>query len=512
MESLYKVVVVDDEMLIRQGIINYIDWEREGFQIAGEASNGNEALQLVEELNPHVLITDVVMPGMNGIELVRIVKEKYPAIEVIVLSSFENFDYVRSSFQIGIADYILKPKLNGEELIKTLQRVVPDSKSPPEIEQQELSIEQVLQKQLSGSYLTPEETEKLETLSEGVYTLLGICRKLEEEEDGHLRIEKRLEEHRDLKMVKWIDNNESDFSTALIIQDTLHSSTLYEKSVSTAREYHGGGGGQWILSDSFSSLSELTNVYEKQLLKMKEYAFYLPDLPVLMKGNLPDLSRNERPFDLSRFIDRFKQKKFDIAVEELRRHLDSLTKDYTLDVFEFKSWMENVIFNSIVLLGNMKYRVDELETLKYEYFATINEAANVDDAAAPFHDFLKKVQGIVQLEEGQGEHPENVRRLLEHIEDHYAEPLSLTTLANCFHFNPSYLSSYFSTHLKVGFVDYLNKVRIEKAKQILETTKKNIGEVSEMVGYSDPSYFCKVFKRVAGSSPGKYRKKALAAN
>src|SRR3954471_14313925 len=108
-------------MLIRQGIKHYINWEQEGFLIVGEASNGQEALELVETTNPHIIITDIVMPIMDGEELTRIVKERYPYIEIIILSSFGEFDYVRSTFQNGVVDYILKPKLNADGLLKALK-------------------------------------------------------------------------------------------------------------------------------------------------------------------------------------------------------------------------------------------------------------------------------------------------------------------------------------------------------------------------------------------------------
>ncbi len=118
-----KVLIVDDEVLIRQGVKHYINWEQEGFQIVGEASNGKEAIELIELLNPHIVITDIVMPVMDGMELTAFIKSHYPEIEVIVLSSFGDFDYVRSTFQHGVADYILKPKLEGPELLKALQKV-----------------------------------------------------------------------------------------------------------------------------------------------------------------------------------------------------------------------------------------------------------------------------------------------------------------------------------------------------------------------------------------------------
>ena len=112
-----RVLIVDDELLVRQGIKHLLNWEHEGFQIVGEASNGKEALELIERMEPHIVITDIVMPVMGGEELTRAVKARFPEIEVIILSSFGEFDYVRSTFQSGVVDYILKPKLEAVQLL-----------------------------------------------------------------------------------------------------------------------------------------------------------------------------------------------------------------------------------------------------------------------------------------------------------------------------------------------------------------------------------------------------------
>jgi two-component system response regulator YesN len=101
----------------------------------------------------------------------------------------------------------------------------------------------------------------------------------------------------------------------------------------------------------------------------------------------------------------------------------------------------------------------------------------------------------------------NMKKILQFIEDHYADQLSLSDVAEHFHFNPSYLSNYFSTHNKEGFIEYLNKVRIEKASQLLLKDSASISEISGLVGFSDHSYFCKVFKKINGMSPSKFRRK-----
>ncbi len=513
MSGLYRVLVVDDEMLIRQGIINYINWEKEGFQIVGEASNGDEALQLIEKERPNIIITDVVMPGMDGIELVRVVKEQYPAIEIIVLSSFENFDYVRSTFQNGVADYILKPKLKGEVLLETLRKIVPEPSSFCETKQSPPSMEELLKKSILGYSLTSKDETLIEGFPYSHFNLIAVC-SLENKENllTFKEVSNQLMEQT-IQMEIFFIPSDIDDSIVVLLNHDLEQLQSIKQSLTNIAEQHRRSEANtfWLMSVPFSSIHELKTVYEDNLLKMKDYLFYLSDHPLLIYDSLPEVEKYNTPFDLSRFIDLFKQKRFEVAVRSLKDHVNFLSRDYTIDIFEFKSWLENIIFNMIILLGNMKYDVEELETAKYDYFTVINEAKHAKKAIAHFDDFLEEVQTILAVNDSN-DHPLNMKSLLQYIEDHYAEPLSLTILAEHFHFNPSYLSSYFSTHLKVGFCDYLNQVRIAKAKQILESSSASVSQVSEMVGYSEPSYFCKVFKRLEGSSPGRYRKKAPVMN
>ena len=151
--ELCRTLIVDDEMLIRQGIKHYINWEQEGFMIVGEASNGQEALELIEATKPHIIITDIVMPIMDGEELTRIVKDRYPQIEIIILSSFGEFDYVRSTFQSGVVDYILKPKLNADGLLKALKSAASRIPSFQKMDNRltgNLPIGQIIDKLISG--------------------------------------------------------------------------------------------------------------------------------------------------------------------------------------------------------------------------------------------------------------------------------------------------------------------------------------------------------------------------
>ncbi|WP_407271236.1 response regulator [Radiobacillus sp. PE A8.2] len=503
MSEPWKVLIVDDEMLIRQGVINYINWDDEGFQIIGEAGNGNEALQLMEQNLPHIILTDVVMPGMDGIELVKRVKEKYPAIEIVVLSSFENFEYVRSTFQSGVADYILKPKLNGEELLKTLHRIVPSELEDSGTKQNPDSIEEILQKGIKG-YTSMNNSALVEAFPFSQYSIVAVWREDKDNQLSDKEIINYFQEHIENLEIFWIPIYESGAAYILNFEPALLK-TIKQVVATLAEQYNNADmNTRWMMIRPFPSISKLKEVYEEDLLVMANYYFYLSDRKLLLYDELPKIEDDHKHFELSQFIDFFKHKQFTVAIHYLTEHVQALGSNYTKDTYEFKSWLENIVFNIIVLLGNMKYDSAELESKKYDYFTEINEAKNASSALFYFLDFVSEVKKIVLSDEETL--PTNMQLLLQYIEEHYAEPLSLKTLSNHFHFNASYLSSYFSSHYPEGFSEYLNHVRINKAKTILKSSTAQIATVSEQVGYSDQSYFSKVFKRLEGKSPGNYRK------
>ena len=119
---MIRVLIVDDEYIMRQGLKYMIHWEQEGYEIVGEATNGNEALRLTEELKPHIIISDIVMSVMDGVAFTEMVHKIYPDIAIIILSGYDKFEYVKKTLTNGAIDYILKPTLNEEELLNVLEK------------------------------------------------------------------------------------------------------------------------------------------------------------------------------------------------------------------------------------------------------------------------------------------------------------------------------------------------------------------------------------------------------
>lgn len=184
-----KIMLVDDEIIVRLGMKSVIDWEANGFRHVGEACDGKEALALLEQVKPDILLTDIKMPNMNGIELIESVKRLYPWIRILVLSSHDEYDYVRSAMKLGADDYILKASVDPDKLIRLLQetasRIVPNfdgksesvnGQSAPQSRESGDSLEDYLRRCIDGKSSTedPNRAELLEKFeSKAAYVIVA---------------------------------------------------------------------------------------------------------------------------------------------------------------------------------------------------------------------------------------------------------------------------------------------------------------------------------------------------
>ncbi|PWV98388.1 two-component system response regulator YesN [Paenibacillus cellulosilyticus] len=510
--NLCRVVIVDDEILIRQGIKHYLNWEQEGFQIVGEASNGKEALELIEQTKPHIVLTDIVMPIMDGEEMIRILKASHPEIEVIVLSSFSEFHYVRSTFQSGVADYILKPKLDPQELLAILRKTadrIPMLQLERSSECAASSIETKMDKLLSGYDTVESDGTVQEAFPYDRYWLIGVdVRRAAQPPEATASMlqelaDRLLKEHPIAYRMTVTENQHWMLLLNASVRTRAVIDQLAASMASSTTSLELG----WMLSSTFEDFNRLGEIYRSELQKLLGYRFFLPAQHLLSMDHLPAQAKSVGQFQLNDFADQLRRKQFGQAVDYLREHVTAMSSDYRMDIFEFKSFLSNIIFNMIVLLGNMDVDVKSLEEHKYAYFKSIEEARYADDVARQLDAFIGEAEELIAAKH-QTTNP-NMQLLLDYIHAHFTESLTLTEVAKVFHFNPSYLSTFFASHNPEGFNEYLNKIRVEKAIELLRDGEATISEISCMVGYSDHSYFTKVFKKRTGLSPSQYRVQQL---
>ncbi|MDU1847913.1 response regulator transcription factor [Niallia alba] len=502
-----RILIVDDEVLIRQGIKHYLDWNKEGFEIVGEASNGKEALGLIKETNPHIILTDIVMPIMDGEELTRIVKEQYPAIEIIILSSFSEYEYVRSTFQSGVVDYILKPKLDSEELLKVLKRAVrklPNFSIQLQEKTADIMIPKLIEKMISGYEMTADRNIICKELPYSHYYLLGGY--LLDEKDQSIDKDSFQSIFTNIKnVVSYVIPIDKNNVLYLINFDktqevTMEKKIQYEVSQQTQKNVF------LVISDAYTDFFLTGEIFKNSIYKQLNYHFYFPDKKLLTTEEWMKDFPKKIQFNLEWFTNEWKDKRFDTALDYLTEYVERLTTYYVMEISEFKAFFSSIIFNITIMLTNLEYDLKGLEEERYNYFQKIDMASTAQETVHHFNGFMDKVHACLEANKKPA-FSTNMKRLIEYIEQHFSDSLTLTDLARHFHFNPSYLSSYFTTHYKESFIEFLNRVRIEEATKLLKNRDYSIAEISGLVGYTDHSYFCKVFKKHKGMSPSKYRRK-----
>jgi two-component system response regulator YesN len=186
-------------------------------------------------------------------------------------------------------------------------------------------------------------------------------------------------------------------------------------------------------------------------------------------------------------------------------YVKQVVKQKRLSPSEFRTLLNNIIFNVSLELRSLKAEGFDLGRERLKYLQQVNQIESAAAGRKVLKDFVAAVQSNllgISAEKDQ----ENICLIIDFIKNNFDQPLSLSSVAQHFHFNSSYLSTYFSNHYPEGFNEYLNKIRVKESVFLLGSTRKTISEIGINVGYSDHSYFCKVFKKIMGMSPSAYRK------
>lgn len=518
MDNLCKILIVDDEYLLRQGIKHLIDWKKEDFEIVGEASNGKEALELIDSLKPHIIISDIVMPVMDGLDFAKIVRARYPEIQVVVLSGYSDFDYVKGTFKLGVNDYILKPKLNPEEFLSLLKNIadnIPNLRISTSKNNNILNINLELNKLISGFDANIAASEEAAAFPDDSFFLIGCnIKRIVENSSISLPALKTLIS----KAVKTYLNNYShyelditkDIYLVLVNFPNKHYDEILRKLHAMLSDISSKCIDIYlILSKTFNSLSKMENTYNNSFRPLLGYKFFFKDKKLISYEDIPMNNFNEK-FDFKYYSDQIYLLNILAALNYLKEYIRTSIDHLSISEFELKTLFQNALYNIINILDELHFNVEVMNKSKLEYFQQIDETNSADELLSLLDNIEKDITELLSLNVLQM-NDQVISKIIQYISKHYNQQLSLKEIADKFHFNYYYLSSYFSSHIAEGFSEYLNKVRVEKALELLRNEKIPVSEVSYMVGYSDHSYFCKVFKKFTKVTPTKFRKNIISS-
>ncbi|QCT03697.1 two component transcriptional regulator, AraC family [Paenibacillus algicola] len=503
-----KVYFADDEPLIVQGLKAILDWGKYGLEVAGTARNGEEALTELLEQPVDLLITDIMMPRLNGLELIRRVKERHPGTKCIVLSGYEEFEYVKTGITLGIHNYILKP-INLEELESTVSHIVQEWEREGERrfqleEDWKVLQSHVLQRWVHGSIDLAELRQRAELLA---LPLEGSCYQVQVirtwVEEGEACPISRLADELQAMLLERADEGRqaiafSDHEDLVVIhiwQQCRHEESRCQSllpELHVLQQQHGlrlwCTLGRRVCREG---LSEVAASYEEGKRQL-EQALLAAEAPSQCTG------LQELPPAPEGGLELFKKVIIEGDLEVIQDHIrEALRVEAGVSLVSRESY-----WNAAVQL---MLAVKELE-----------KNPDYSEVFIPLQDIhtLKQLQEHVrcivestllkQQEQEEGYSP-HVSFLTAQVQHHYGEELSLKTLSHRMGLHPNYLGHLFQQEVGVTFSDYLNQFRIEKATQLLLYTDQKTSDIALRVGYLDSSYFYRQFKKYTGVSPTEMR-------
>lgn len=498
---IFQLLIVDDESTMRKGISNFMNWESIGCEVAGTASDGIEAIDFIKKNHVDIVITDIRMPVSDGLEVAKYVYENMPDVQVILLTGFADFEYAQRAIHYNVSAFILKPtnKKDLFEAVQSAQKKMLTSKKNNSAAEEDLTFlkEQLLQ-ELTGSLLTPSLEQRIDQY--------GIClvqyyiaafqitppnpdissfKKLILSERAycfrynHLVIVVYYQAKSGNQVPGWILDNCSEIAAITHTLDSSQAAIGISRSHDTAAEFS-------------TAVSE---------------AIYALSLAFYTENNIARFTQTASPDD------------YDINAEN---SMDLLQLENTLNQFSFDE-SRNIIHNlftkfkrNLVKSRDAKnicsqiYYICSRVSLKRgitpcgaEYLTGIY---NSNDIFTLETSMLEMLDTTISHLTGSGTSQNKiVEDTIKYIHSHLSESLSLETIAENLHISPSHLSRTFRKSYSEPLTEYINKTRIEKAKEYLINPGTLSYEVAGLVGYNDPTYFSSIFKKYTGTSPTEFK-------
>lgn len=506
--ATYRVMIVDDEAILRTGIMHLCNWSEYGIEIVAQASNGQEAIDHIDSVRPHVVITDIVMPIMDGIEFSKMMKVKYPEIKIIVLSSYSEYDYVREVFKYGVTDYLLKPKVSATELIALIQSQcgtvnLNNAGDPRPYLDASLILSQWLDHDSSPSGENPDVLTK--RFQANFFTLAkastGLLLSRTNWSQGQM--EQTVLELAEQHLSGWtysliflktefliLINHEETETTIMTSQFEPFAESVKEKLVYIS----------FLLSNAFETIAQIKEEHER-LTPYLSKLIYFPELIVVAENEI--IGQGEKvAFDLNQFTSSLRTLAIDEASEQLKAFFLRINSTQAHDEYSLKRLCQNLIYTAMNTLEHIKQPVAEFGSSRLKLFKTIDLAFGIHELQSILIQFLDSLKSVIKQTDQQSM---ILHQIYEYVNENYANEISLSEMATTLHLNYSYLSSYFKQRTQENLTTYISRVRIDKAKELMLDPRLSISEISRLSGFSEHNYFSKVFKKMTGKTPVEFR-------
>lgn len=534
-----KVFLVEDEMVIRRGIKNSIDWEKEGYIFCGEASDGELAYPMIIKEKQDILITDIRMPFMDGLELCKLVKKELPNIKILILSGYDEFDYAKEAIRLGVTEYLLKPISSGKllEALNGVSESIRREKEDKDLvrkymeemrENTEHEKQKFFEQMIAGNLSMADALEtgkKYEmSLSAGMYNLLLFRFTLGEEnrKSGELlgeaeyaieklteRLEYVFEFQRGVEGWAFLLMADNEEQMSERVKELSKDLEEIMKNYSTIAYF--GGIGQPVarlreLEESFREAEralaarftmELNRIISVDDIRMAQNVDTLDDIEITSFGEI-EKTRTM----LEKFLNNGVEDEIDEFVDV---YINELPEENLKSVL----MRQYIIMDAYIVMMSFCEKIEgiegEMQAQSEELKNSMKTIQTVEEIKNYIRMLLKKIIGVRDTISGR-RYSDIIEIAKDQIRKTYmSDEISLNTVAAEVGMSPSYFSSIFSKEMGKTFVEYLTEIRMDRAKELLMCSSMKTSEIGYEVGYKDPHYFSYIFKKTQNCTPKEFR-------
>lgn len=534
-----KVFLVEDEMVIRRGIKNSIDWEKEGYIFCGEASDGELAYPMIIKEKPDILITDIRMPFMDGLELCKLVKKELPNIKILILSGYDEFDYAKEAIRLGVTEYLLKPISSGKllEALNGVNESIRREKEDKDLvrkymeemrENTEHEKQKFFEQMIAGNLSMADALEtgkKYEmNLSAGMYNLLLFRFTLgkENRKSGELlgeaeyaieklteRLEYVFEFQRGVEGWAFLLMADNEEQMSERVKELSKDLEEIMKNYSTIAYF--GGIGQPVarlreLEESFREAEralaarftmELNRIISVEDIRMAQNVDTLDDIEITSFGEI-EKTRTM----LEKFLNNG-------AEDEIDEFVDVYINELPEENLKSVLMRQYIIMDAYIVMMSFCEKIEgiegEMQAQSEELKNSMKTIQTLEEIKNYIRMLLKKIIGVRDTISGR-RYSDIIEIAKDQIRKTYmSDEISLNTIAAEVGMSPSYFSSIFSKEMGKTFVEYLTEIRMDRAKELLMCSSMKTSEIGYEVGYKDPHYFSYIFKKTQNCTPKEFR-------
>lgn len=516
-----KLLIVDDEPLARQVLCALVKRNFDDITIVAEAQNGTQAVELARQYRPHIIAMDVKMPGLNGIEASRQILADMPEVQIVILTAYNSFDYLREAFEIGVKGYLLKP-INAQEFTDKIRSV------SQEIDQRNIQLadaplvsaaREIVEKELIGSLIhnscTSQNRDQWQkylqmNIQGGFFVAFWLSAGEQEEEklpaaEYRQKIRKQISEV--LNMGKPILIGE--FTQCILpvffpvspssnLSYARHEASLLAEEALRRLSVYCRVNGSAAVGNAYFSPGEYPRSYLEATSLLAE-----PIIHRVLLYSGQGVSNYQYPYPLE---EQLQEQLITSDIPGVQQTLDQLLHSVLTSGVPFPKLKRHLIeFCAVTNRTLAKMGVNLTQLSQDE---TSVEPGNITQYQQ-LSDFMQGYKALLLTAVRQKEDQQNyalIHKVQRYLAEEDISEISLESLASALNLSPQYVSRIFKETFGKNFIDYLTNCRIDRAKTLLREGKKSIAEVAIAAGYKDPNYFCRIFKKVTGITPKDFRK------